>query len=87
MNIVFIGKKRGVDTLMFGVSAVDSLVAETLRSAPGIGKPFLVFGSFPDGRPASVNFDDAPVVSSDIAANQAAIDDMLANPRWDALIY
>lgn len=87
MNIIFVGKKRGVDTLLFGVTGDDTAVAASLINMPGVGKQFLVFASYPDGKPVSVVFGDAPVVSNDPAVNQASIDALLANPPWDALVY
>lgn len=87
MNVIYIGKKRGVDTLMFAVTADDAALATSLINMPGVGKRFLVFSTLPDGRPASVNFDDAPAVSSVPADNQTAIDAQLSAPLWDALNY
>ncbi len=87
MNVIFVGKKRGVDTLLFGVTADDAALATSLINAPGVGKQFLVFATFPDGKPANVVFGDAPVVSSAPAVNQASINALLDNPPWEALIY
>jgi len=87
MNVIYIGKKRGVDTVIFSVTTDDATLAPSLVNMPGVGKGFLVFATFPDGKPASVSFDNAPLVSSDPAVNQTAIDAMLAAPPWDALIY
>ena len=47
---------------------------------PGVGKPFFVFNSIPAGTVVAADFSTAPIVSSDVAANNAAIADMLANP-------
>ena len=87
MNLLCIAKKRGVDTFMVQLTAQNANHAEFVKNMPGVGKPFLLFASLPDGPPTSANFTNAPVVSSDTSANQAAIDAMLADPPWDALTY
>lgn len=88
MYLVCKVKKRGVDTLAFPLLTEGLNVAEHVKNQPGVGKPFFVLSGFgSDGQPSGVDFTNAPTVSLDTAANQAAIDDMLANPPWDAFSY
>lgn len=56
---------------------------------PGVGKPFFVFNSIPAGTVVAADFTTAPIVSTDVAANNAAIADMLANPPnvSEVLVY
>lgn len=65
-----------------------SAVANSLKVAPGVGKPFLIFASLP-GQVQQALFDMYPdyVVSSDSAVNVALINTMLATPPTDALVY
>lgn len=87
MNLLCIVKKRGVDTFAVNMTAANTDHAAFVRNIPGVGKPFLLFATLPDGNPGSADFTNAPIVNADPAVNQAAIDDMLANPPWDALNY
>lgn len=87
MNLLCIVKKRGVDSFQVFVTAANTDHATHVKSIPGVGKPFLLFATLPDGNPASANFTGAPIVSSDASVNQAAIDAMLNDPPWDALVY
>lgn len=87
MYLICIGKKRGVDTLTFPLLAEGLNVAAHVKIQPGVGKPFFVVTSFPDGQPSGVDFASAPIVSIDETANQAAIDALLAAPPWDAFSY
>jgi hypothetical protein len=76
------------------VSNVTS-VAMALRQMPGVGKPFLIFASLP-GKVVAADFDmfqneeqTGPkwLVSQDVAANVAAINEQLAAPPTDALTF
>ena len=87
MKLLCIVKKRGVDTFATFVTAENTDHATHVKAIPGVGKPFLLFATLPDGNPASADFSNAPVVSSDVSVNQTAIDAMLADPPWDALNY
>lgn len=54
---------------------------------PKPGKPFFAFNSVPPGKVVGADFSTAPIVSADIAVNNAAIADMLANPPVDVLFF
>lgn len=75
-----------------------TMLGQGVRVMPGIGKPFLVFADLPapavmaDFDHESIMVDDGNgnmvrkyVVSADVAANVAMINDMLANPPLDAI--
>lgn len=87
MKLICMVKKRGVDTFATVVTAENTNHALFVKNAVGVGKPYFLFATLPDGNPDSANFADAPIVDIDTAVNQANIDAMLANPPWDALIY
>lgn len=87
MNLLCVVKKRGVDTFVTLLTAQNTDHASHIKNVPGVGKPYMIFASLPDGNPTSADFSNAPIVSNDVAANQAAIDAMLADPPWDALNY
>lgn len=87
MNLICTIKKRGVDTVAFLLTAPNTDHASHVKNVPGVGKPYFVFASLPNGNPTSVDFADAPIVNIDESVNQANIDAMLANPPWDALVY
>lgn len=87
MYLIFVTKKRGVDTIATVLLATGVNVALAVKTNPGVGKPFLIFDSLPDGQPTGVDFTDAPIANVDVTINQTAIDNMLANPPWDALTY
>jgi hypothetical protein len=86
----FVGALRTATT----VNNVTS-VAMALRQMPGVGKPFLIFTSLP-GKVVAADFEmfqndeqSGPkwVVSQDVAANVAAINEQLAAPPTDALTF
>lgn len=87
MRLLCIAKKRGVDTFTNQLTAENTVHETFVKNMPGVGKPFLLFATLPDGPPAGANFENAPIVSSDTETNKANIDAMLENPPWDALIY
>lgn len=75
--------------------ANKNTVAVTLKTMPGIGKPFLIFASLP-GNVSMADFSMFPqfVVSSVVSENVAMINDMLdmddgvnPNPLLDALTF
>lgn len=88
MKLLFMGKRRGVDMFIPMLTADNTDHASFVRNMPGVGKPFYLFATLPDGDPSGViGWADAPVVSSDPAVNQANIDAMLADPPWHVLVY
>lgn len=87
MKLICTVKKRGVDTFGVMVTADNTDHATFIKNIPGVGKPFWLFATLPDGNPSAADFTDAPLVDIDPAVNQATIDAMLANPPWDALVY
>lgn len=73
-------------TKVFPLSDPESH-AMHVKAIPGVGKPFLLFATLPDGNPSGADFSDAPICNNDPAVNQADIDAMLAAPPWDDLVY
>lgn len=57
-----------------------------VRSMAGVGNKFWWFASIPAGQIASCDFTDAPTVSSDVAANNAAIAAITVSPT-DVITY
>lgn len=89
MYLIYMGKKLGQDKLLTFLLTDQGAanLATGVKLNPGVGKKYFVFDALPDGNPTGVDFTDAPVVSTDVSINQAAIDAMLATPPWDALSY
>lgn len=87
MKLICTVRKRGVDTFGVITTADNTDHATFIKNAVGVGKPYLLFETLPDGNPTGADFTDAPICNIDVSVNQAAIDGMLANPPWDALIY
>lgn len=87
MYLICIVKKRGVDIIGTILLAENVDLANAIKTNPGVGKPYFVFNSLPDGNPIGVDFADAPIVNLDASVNQTNIDNMLADPPWDALAY
>jgi len=88
MKMICTVKRRGVDTFGVVTTADNTDHATFVKNVPGVGKPFYIFATLPDGNPSAVTtWADAIVVNSDASVNQQAIDAMLANPPWDVLIY
>ena len=57
-----------------------------MKRTPGVGKPFYLFANLP-GPVVAADYEGAPIVSEDVAANKQAIDAMLANPPLDKLTF
>ena len=57
-----------------------------LKNKPGVGKPFYMFNTLASGV-IGADFDGAPIVSADVAENNAAIAAMLAAPPLDKIIF
>lgn len=87
MKLLCIVKKRGVDTFATFTTAEGADLAIHVNNVPGVGKPYLIFATLPDGDPVSADFSSAPIANIDTAVNQTSIDAMLANPPWAALNY
>ena len=77
------------------INGVDTLVVVT--TAPGdqglwvkvivpAGKPYWIWDSIPAGTVIAADFTDAPIVSSDVATNNANIAAITADPA-DVLTY
>lgn len=73
MKLVCEIKISGVDTLVALTTAPNIDLGAFLKVKPGVGKPFFVWPSIPQPNPTSCDFSNAPIVSSDTAANNAAI--------------
>lgn len=86
-----------VGTFRPNVVTVNDAVAvgKTLRTMPGVGKPFLIFdGAVYNGLAVGADFGlhtdwagHGNVVNSDPAKNTEMINAMLANPPLDALLF
>lgn len=77
-----------VGTLRVGTAVNNiSVIAKSVKSVPGVGKPFLVFASLPPGTVAEADLNMFPeyVASSVEADNAAIIQQMLDNPPLAAL--
>ncbi len=70
----------GVEQTKTLTTATGIDVGAFVKVKPGVGKPFLAFNSL-TGVVIAADFDGAPVVETDVAANNAAINDMLADPQ------
>jgi len=70
------------------VNNID-LVASSMRTIVGVGKPFLIYNSLPaaDRSLVTADFTDAPIISENIAENKAAIQMQLANPDLTKLTF
>lgn len=88
MRMICTVKKRGVDTFGVVLTADNTDHATFVKNVPGVGKPFFLFATLPDGNPSAVtSWDEAIIVNIDPAVNQQAIDAMLADPPWHVLAY
>jgi hypothetical protein len=67
------------------VSGLDAN-ASFVKSKPGVGKPFYMFNTLP-GTVVGADYDGAPIVSEDVAANKRAIEQMLADPPLDKITF
>ncbi|WP_316979901.1 hypothetical protein [Shumkonia mesophila] len=76
----------GVTIIRHYTTAAGVNVGSVLRNIPGVGKPFWAWPTIPAGQVVGADFTGAPVVSSDPAANNAAIAAITALPE-DVLIY
>lgn len=75
---------NGVATAKIVTTANNMNQGQLVKTLPGVGKPFYMFANL-TGTLLAVDFTDAPIVSTDVAANNAAIDEMIANPPLDKL--
>jgi hypothetical protein len=74
------------ETMLLNATTAAGVVPTLLKTTPGVGKPFWYWPSIPAGTIAAVDFTNAPIVSSDKAANQAAMDSITVEPT-DVLTY
>lgn len=77
---------NGTDVLKVVTTAPNANVGQLVKQVPGVGKPFWYWASIPAGAPAACDFTGAPIVSSDIAANNTAIAAITVLPE-DVLTY
>lgn len=77
---------NGVDTLVALTTAPSVNLGSFVKIRPGVGKPFWYWDSIPSGTLAACDFSNAPVVSTDVAANNAAIAAIDVEPL-DVLTY
>lgn len=75
---------NGVATAKILTTANNYDQGMLVKTLPGVGKPFYMFATL-SGTLLAADFDGAPIVSANIAENNAAIDAMLANPPLDKL--
>lgn len=58
----------------------------TVRTFPGVGKPFWYWNTIPAGKVVGADFTNAPVANSDVNVNAANISAITVKPE-DVLIY
>lgn len=85
-RLVCYAKVKGVDTFAVLTTTPNINLPAFVRTQPGVGKPFWFWDSIPLGKVIGADFTDAPVVTSDIAANAALIASITATPE-DVLYY
>lgn len=86
MKVVCEVTKDGVTQVKSYTTAAGVNVGSVLRVLPGVGKPFWCWDTIPVGNLVGADFTGAPIVSSVIADNNAAIAAITALPE-DVLIY
>ena len=74
------------ETMLLNVTTAAGVVPQLLKTTPGIGKPYWFWPSLPAGTVVAADFTNAPIASSDKAANQAAIDAIDVDPA-DVLTF
>ncbi|HWK96211.1 MAG TPA: hypothetical protein VNR39_12395 [Pseudolabrys sp.] len=79
-------KINGEDVVKALTTATGINVGIFLKTQPGVGKPFWYWSSIPAGTVIAADFTNAPIVSSDVNANNAAIAAITVDPA-DVLTY
>lgn len=74
------------ETTLLNVTTAAGVVPTLLKTTPGVGKPFWYWPTIPTGTVIAADFTNAPIVSADKTANQAAMDAITAEPA-DVLTY
>lgn len=77
---------NGQDVVKVLTTANTANQGSLVKIRPGVGKPFWMWNSIPAGTVIGADFTGAPVVSDDVAVNNANIQAITANPA-DVLIY
>lgn len=80
MKLVCEVNVRGQDVPSVITTAATADQGAFVKVRPGVGKPFWMWQTLRAGTLTSAVFDGAPLVSSDTAVNNAAIQAMLSNP-------
>lgn len=76
----------GEEALAVITTANNLNVGNFVKQRPGIGKPFWYWPSIPSGKVVACDFSNAPIVTADTAANNAAIAAITTLPE-DVLTY
>lgn len=77
---------NGEDVVKALTTATGINVGNFVKTVPGVGKPFWYWPSIPAGTVIAADFTNAPIVSTDAAANNAAIAAITATPE-EVLVY
>ncbi len=86
MQLICVKKVLGVDQLINLTTAPGLNFGSFVKSTPGVGKQYLVFNSLnvpiPGWKIAAADFTaaNAPTAKIDVAANNADVQAMIANP-------
>lgn len=86
MKIVCEVRINGVDQVKVVTTANNANHGLLVKTLPGVGKPFWLWPSVPSGKIIAADFTDAPIVSSDIQENLAAIEAITSAPE-DVLTF
>lgn len=81
MKLICEMRVQGVDRLVALTTAPNIDLGAFVKVKPGVGKPFYVWPSIPQPNPTSCDFSNAPIVSSDVSANNAAISAITVAPE------
>lgn len=87
MKLICEMEVRGEQRLVVLTTANGADHGELVLNRPGVGKPYWIFNSIPDGKVVACDFTDAPLVVEDIATNNANIAAMPATPPAGLLTY
>jgi hypothetical protein len=87
MKLICEMEVRGEQRLVVLTTASTADHGELVKNRPGVGKPYWIFSTIPDGKVIACDFTDAPLVVEDASVNQYNIDQMPATPPLGLLTY
>jgi hypothetical protein len=74
------------EQVLKSVTTLQGTAPYCVRTTPGVGKPFWYWASIPAGTIVACDFTNAPIASSNVQENAAAIAAITVKPE-DVLIY